>query len=211
MHRANKFRNLLKSFIIFFLITAPLLSSCKVINKHEVERPFPQNTRVLLLYYSLYGSTKQVSEWVASGIDSKTDILPINDFSKVNINDYTIIVLGSAVYMENIALPMKDFLKENREKFKDKKVALFIVSGSYLISGERYLGLFERELEKKPFTTAFFGGRMVPEKLSEFHYKIMEKYWADRGQKVQFFDFTDKGEAMDFGKKIRDFIIKDPS
>ncbi len=190
---------------LLLLLTA---ISCATPQKKELTAQSSTEKKALILYYTLYGSTKDVSNWVAEGMGIPTDIIPIKDYEKADLSQYDIIILGSAVYMENVALPMRDFLKEHHGIFKNKNVAIFVVSGSYLISGKRYLGLFEKYLGEKPLTTAYFGGRMVPDKLSKFHYSIMLKYWKDRGQEVQFFDFTDRGEANEFGNGIMAILSK---
>lgn len=202
MTSINSHKDFFKKKLILLLLVF-VITSCSSIERNKSIASSPLKAKALILYYTLYGSTEEVSQWIAEGIGVTADIIPIQDFTNADMSDYDIIILGSAVYMENIALPMRDFLKEHQSVFKNKDTALFVVSGSYLISGERYIELFEKNLDKKPLITAYFGGRMVPEKLSEFHYSIMDKYWSDRGQKVQFFDFTDRGEALEFGTKIR--------
>lgn len=192
----------------FCLLLILLQFSCSTSLKETRNTVVSGSKKTLLLYYSFYGTTKETSQWVADGIGGDVDVLPINDFNKIDITNYEVVVLGTAIYMENVALQMQDFLQENRDKFKEKPIAIFIVAGSYLISGERYLNLFETDLGQKPIATAYFGGRMFPEMLNEFHLNIMKKYWADRGQDVQTFDFRDKDDAISFGKKIKELTAK---
>ena len=77
--------------------------------------------KVLVMYYSVYGTTKQYAEWIAEELNG--DIFDIKDVKSEIFTDYDVIISGSGVYggdIKGISL----FLK-NQESLKDKKLVIF--------------------------------------------------------------------------------------
>lgn len=196
--------------IILLSITTLLIFIASCIHQGLKKDPLasfmpPKN---IIIYYSHYGSTEQTAQWVAEGIGGNTDIYSIDETANLIFDDYKILILGSAVYMETVADPMKNYVIKNKERLLKKPLAIFVVCGSYLISGDRYLSIFEEVLEKKTLIKTYFGGIINMEKLNDFHRRIMEKYWEDRGQEARSFDFTEKERAIIFGREIKEILYK---
>jgi len=78
-------------------------------------------SKVLVLYFTIYGSTKKYAEWIAEEL--KGDLLDIKDVRHNQLNDYDIIILGGGLYAGKIK--GLNLLIDNYEKIKDKKLIIF--------------------------------------------------------------------------------------
>ncbi|MCL2042948.1 MAG: flavodoxin domain-containing protein [Treponema sp.] len=77
--------------------------------------------KVLVLYFTIYGSTKKYAEWIAEEL--KGDLFDINDVRYNQLYDYDIIILGGGLYAGNIK--GLNLLIDNYEKIKNKKLIIF--------------------------------------------------------------------------------------
>ena len=76
---------------------------------------------VLVMYFSKYGSTKKYAEWIAAEL--KGDIYDIKDIRKPILENYSTIILGSALYAGKIK--GINTIINNHEMLKNKKLVLF--------------------------------------------------------------------------------------
>ena len=77
--------------------------------------------KVLVLYFSNYGSTKKYAEWIASELSA--DIYSIKNVQQNILKEYDTIILGSGLYAGNIS--GTDIIVNNYEKIKNKKLIIF--------------------------------------------------------------------------------------
>ena len=77
--------------------------------------------KVLVIYYSKYGSTKKYAEWIAGELSA--DIYKVNEVKKQILNGYDTIILGSGLYAGNIR--GINLLVNNYELIKNKKTVIF--------------------------------------------------------------------------------------
>jgi menaquinone-dependent protoporphyrinogen IX oxidase len=77
--------------------------------------------KVLVMYFSKYGTTKKYAEWLSSELDG--DICSIKNVNKDNLKNYDIIILGSGLYAGNIQ--GIDIIVNNYEQIRSKKLILF--------------------------------------------------------------------------------------
>ena len=78
----------------------------------------------LILYKSIWGSTKQYSDWIAKEVlDGKS--VSIDDYDFSDFDNYDKVVIGSRVYMSKIEA--LTFLERNWDKISTKPVYLFMV------------------------------------------------------------------------------------
>lgn len=87
----------------------------------------------LVAYTTRYGSTKQYAEWIASEVGAK--LAAASDVSPSDLDQYDTVVCGC--YLRMGRYRGFEFLKDNWEKIKDKKVILFTVSGAPAHSPEQ--------------------------------------------------------------------------
>ena len=81
--------------------------------------------RVLIVYQSKYGSTRQYAEWLHRDIPS--DLVDAEKGDKPEFSRYDAIVFGSYIRMGRIVIA--PFIVENWGNVKGKKVILFTTSG----------------------------------------------------------------------------------
>jgi menaquinone-dependent protoporphyrinogen IX oxidase len=84
------------------------------------------NIKVLIVYQSKYGSTKQYAEWIHQEI--KGDLVNIENGDKPDLAKYDIIIIGGYVRTGNIAIA--PFIKDHWGAMKEKEVILFTASGT---------------------------------------------------------------------------------
>ena len=78
-------------------------------------------SRVLIMYFTKYGSTKKYASWLAEELNG--DIFPINKVKQQDLSNYETIILGSALYAGSIK--GVDLLVKNYEQIKGKKIVIF--------------------------------------------------------------------------------------
>jgi menaquinone-dependent protoporphyrinogen oxidase len=127
---------------------------------------------VLVAYASKYGSTKEVAEAIAAtlqeqGVDAEAR--PAGEIR--NVEGYSAVVLGVALYFFHWRGDAHRFLKRNRAALAKLPVALFGM-GSIEDKPEQFTGAREhldKGLLKHPWLTpsavAIFGGRVDPDLL----------------------------------------------
>lgn len=113
-------------------------------------------TRILVVYYSQGGHSKLVAEAIASACDADIEAIHevkrrtgtlrsaleglferLTDISPVEKDpgDYDLVVVGTPVWVANISSPIRTYLTQQRDKFK--QVAFFSTMGG--IGGNRVL------------------------------------------------------------------------
>jgi menaquinone-dependent protoporphyrinogen oxidase len=84
------------------------------------------NIKVLIVYQSKYGSTKQYAEWIHQEI--KGDLVNIENGDKSDLAGYDIIIIGGYVRTGNIVIA--PFIRDHWSVLKGKNVILFTTSGT---------------------------------------------------------------------------------
>ena len=118
------------------------------------EKPVVDRERVLVVYYSWSGNTRQAAQYIAEHTGAHTmEIVPVKPYSKdynecveqakkevqteatpeiktptVDLNKYDVVFIGTPNWWSSIAPPVRTFLEKNN--FAGKKVALFVTHGS---------------------------------------------------------------------------------
>jgi len=82
--------------------------------------------RVLILYQSKYGSTRQYADWIHKDIPS--EIVDVEKGDKPDFAEYEVIVFGGSVRMGRIVIA--PLIVETWNAVKGKKVVLFTTSGT---------------------------------------------------------------------------------
>ncbi len=83
-------------------------------------------SKVLLVYATKYGATKEIAERIAETIQAaghETRLVPAENAPAVD--GFDAVVVGSAVYIGKMRKAMRQFLKKNQEILSQKPVWLF--------------------------------------------------------------------------------------
>ena len=78
-------------------------------------------SKVLIIYFSNYGSTKRYAEWIASELNA--DIYSIEHVNQNTLTSYDTIILGSGLYAGKIE--GLNLIVNNYDALHDKKLVLF--------------------------------------------------------------------------------------
>ena len=85
-----------------------------------------QNIRILIVYQSKYGSTKQYAEWIQK--ECHGDLVNIENGDEPNFAGYDIVIIGSSVRIGNIVIA--PFIEDHWGVMKGKRVILFTTSAT---------------------------------------------------------------------------------
>ncbi len=83
--------------------------------------------KVCIIYDTKRGSTKQIAEWMKEGLMDARILVDLKKVDRVDNFAYDLFVIGSPIYWEKPLKSVVNFLSENKDKFKGKKVAVFVV------------------------------------------------------------------------------------
>ncbi len=127
---------------------------------------------VLLAYATRYGSTQEVAEAITTTLRAdgvKVDIQPMQDVK--NLDDYSAVVLGAAIYNTRWHPDAHKFLSKYQEALKQRPVAIFALGplSTSDAAMRRSRSQLDKELEKypwlKPVAVEMFVGKSDPAKL----------------------------------------------
>lgn len=119
--------------------------------------------RTLIVYQSKYGSTKAIAQKLAYILGPASVIVP-SEFNEKHM-DFDTVVIGSPIYGELILEEIREFIKNNADWLKKKKIALFAV-GLYL-SQEKLFPDIRELLGDSVVWQGGFGGVYDPEGIDE--------------------------------------------
>jgi len=143
---------------------------------------------VQIIYYSKYGSTKDIAEAIGRALEADT-VCDVRELGEITGD---LIVIGSAIYSEVIHKDIERLLLDKKGHLRDKSVALFAVClrKTYIKSkigeggGPVYIKKMEKALGKPPLASKIFGGKMLVDEVDP----------EDRGRTESFA----KRQGMDF-------------
>jgi menaquinone-dependent protoporphyrinogen oxidase len=98
-----------------------------------------ENRRVLIVYATSTNSTKEIAESMKTYLESyghKVDVISAKD-KKVEIANYDLIIIGSAIQANNPLHEALEFIDTNREQLYNKDVAVFAVCATITSSKKK--------------------------------------------------------------------------
>jgi len=78
-------------------------------------------SKVLVMYFSKYGTTKKYAQWLAAELNG--DIYDLKKIKQDTLLNYNTIILGSALYAGKIE--GLELIKNNFEEIKNKKIVIY--------------------------------------------------------------------------------------
>lgn len=125
--------------------------------------------RTLVVFATMYGSTREVAEAIADamrGTGLHVDILPAREVR--HLGGYGPVVLGAPLIMHRLHSDARKFLSRTRKELQERPVAVFALGPCTDDQGEwaECQAQLDAELEKlgwfSPVSTEMFGGRFDP-------------------------------------------------
>lgn len=141
--------------------------------------------KVLVIYGTRYGTAEEISEKIAEIMmeqNLEVDLINSDDKHNINVEDYDLVVVGSGIKMGKWTKSSLNFLKKNRKKLSNRKVALFVSCGAAneeknkAEAQEKYLdNVATKYLDTKPIATGLFGSVYDPDANNGLLYKLVKR------------------------------------
>ena len=146
--------------------------------------------KILIVYSSGYGTTREVSEEIGRVLGQEktfqVDVQSI-DYAE-NVDDYDVIVVGSSVRADRPMANVRDFFARYRFLLPQKRVALFAVclsanceKGREKVKTEYLSQITDKYPKLKPVKIGAFGGKIDFDKLNPVMQKLMKQVLAKTG------------------------------
>lgn len=137
---------------------------------------------ILVTYSTLYGSTREVAEAIASTLREqgvKVAVQPVRDVQ--SLADYRAVVMGAPLYIGKLRKDAHRFLSQHREALTQRPVAFFALGP--LDSDEKGMQGSRAELDKelaqypwlRPVALEMFVGKYDPATLTLVH-KLLARF-----------------------------------
>lgn len=172
------------------------------------------NKRALVVYDSKYGSTEQVANWIAEGIDD-AEIQHVEDVTSLF---YDLIVIGSPVYNNAPTGGMVQFMEKNADTLKNRKLALFTVSvpiGMTPERAKRFMGAGElnaltSRVHGNVIAQKAFLGKLDLKEMTELDRLSMRIAYFIKGYKLKEINYLNREDAVSWGKKLYEMLTAMP-
>ena len=168
----------------------------------------------VVIYKSKYGATEQYARWIGSAL-----MLPVIEAGEIvnsELPKYDFVILGSSVYIGKLFI--KKWLKKNLPTLLNKKVFLFVVSGTSPDQKAKLDGYLAGSLPREAINRTdihFLPGRLEIKKLSWFDRFMVKmgarlsKYADVKGQMTTGYDRVNQQNIIDLVKAVTKFQKKD--
>lgn len=153
--------------------------------------------KTAVIYYSIYGSTKEYAEWIANETGAK--LYSFDEVPEETLEDFDTVIFGSPVMMGTITMKIGSVITRNWDVLREKRLGFFSVSGKG-IKSKSALDAWEHSLPaeyRRDFAYFMFGGRLKIKDLKFFHKLISKMVNAEET------DFVDKGQIKSLVKFIK--------
>lgn len=165
--------------------------------------------RLLLLYSSVDGHTRDICDFIKNKTLSKADLYSLDD--PPCLEDYDVIVIGASIRYGNYRKNLFDFLQQNREVLDKKETAFFSVNvvarkeGKNNPKNNPYVLKFLTKTSWRPAHLAVFAG-----KIDYPRYKFVDRYAIKLIMRItsgptdtsKTYEFTDWQAVEAFAKKF---------
>ena len=146
--------------------------------------------KVLVVYSSGYGATKEVADEI-SRILSAEKTIEVTSLSLtygIDLSVYEAVVIGTSVRAGHVLAITRDFIAEHHFELREKKVALFVVSltghcqeGREKVTREYIAPLQQRYPNIQFSPVAAFGGKIDFQRLNPVMKRLAIKVMQEKG------------------------------
>lgn len=157
--------------------------------------------QILIVYGSKYGSTKEIIETIAKGLENVEIITP-DTFIKENYNAAEFVIIASGIYSEQFHPEIINFVTNNENWLKQKQIVLLGVC----LGGQRGIGYLASLKEKFGNSVKWTGmakGRLVLKKLTDKDFSLMKTFTDKVGMPLMDRDFVDPDEITSIAIQLR--------
>ena len=153
--------------------------------------------KTIIAYASKYGTTTQVAQKLASGIENSL-LLDLSCDKKVKLEDIDFLVIGTPIYAGSIHKAVKRFLNNNVTALAEKNFAFFICGLDTAYSDDLLNRNFTKEIVQAAITITHVGGLFDPNKATFLEKMIMKLI----SKSAQLYSTLDEEKIADLIKLI---------
>jgi len=172
------------------------------------------NKLALVIYDTKYGSTEQIANWVAEGIND-ADIRHVDDVTSLF---YDLLVIGSPVYNDAPSSHIMAFLERYKENLANKRLAVFTVSLPYNMTPESAKYFTDRQaiaeivgkIKGTVLDTKAFLGKIDEKELTALDKLSLRIQYFLKGYELKDASFMDREAAVAWGRRLVDLATKTP-
>lgn len=128
---------------------------------------------VLIVYASKYGSAQKCAESLAEKLKGNVDLVDIQKENVPALSNYHQVIVGGSIRFGRIQKQITEFLSQNIQALKTKKLGLFICCGFADNAPQHMQNVFPKDLLEAATVKECFGGEMDIHRL-----KFMDKLVA---------------------------------
>lgn len=124
----------------------------------------------IIVYATKYGCTERAAKLLKSKLSDDFDMADLKNGQVPELSSYDTVILGSPVYMGRMLKEMTDYMQQNVDVLKNKKLGLFLCAGENDPVKKKELldTVFPRELSSHAFATEIFGGELDLKNVNAF-------------------------------------------
>lgn len=174
--------------------------------------------KVLIVCASKYGSTLQISKWIAQRLTYEGFEVDVEVPEKdVMIQDYDTVIMGSGIYSEGVLSSLKTFVEMKLDVLKEKTVVLFGVAMKrepFIYKGKvqggiHYLTPLMDKLNDSVVYADMLMGEMVPQNMDNKDKEGLTKFYKFLGlseteirERMSPRTLMNKRECWDFAETV---------
>ena len=166
-----------------------VLTTIPVIDFKEssYQKEISMNGKILVTYASRAGATGEVADAIGQVLANAGGAVDVRQVNHVtNLNDYSAVVLGSAIYMGSWMSDATKFVEKNRQTLNQMPLATFTVSMLMVDRPAEHQALIstqftgsEQQPRLQPVSNGIFAGRIDYSKLPFFYRTIAKMMKAE--------------------------------
>lgn len=131
--------------------------------------------KTLIVYGTKHGTAEKCSEILKSKLQGEVVSVNIKKKNVPDIGSFDKVVIGGSIYAGQIQKEIKQFVVENIEVLKNKKLAFFICGMSDKDFETLVKNYFPEELLVKATDVEYFGGEIIFKNMNFFERFIVKK------------------------------------
>lgn len=141
--------------------------------------------KMLIVYASKYGYTKEIAEILKNKFNEDLDLINIKKYKNIELKSYDKIILGTSIYMGKARREMINFVKNNQKELLKKEYGIFLCCADKDMDGLKnsfYKEFIENSMVTKRlgfsinFNKMNFSDRTVVRIISRLLNDIHERY-----------------------------------
>ncbi|MGZ4901894.1 MAG: flavodoxin domain-containing protein [Halobacteriota archaeon] len=158
--------------------------------------------KVLIIYDTRYGTTREIAQWLAEGLAADCDVKTVDEVANL---DYDLIIVGSPMYTDEPLPSVVQFLHDHNSILSRKKVALFLVYDRLVASKlDTYEHIIREQAPPNVLEVGIFGGYVDVEKLTKHDRRTIEDFFRRLGRRYEVVDNRNKDEVLRFAQRLND-------